>query len=216
MPDLSFSIEGAEALSFAATPTLAFRLRLANGPSTEKIHTVALQCQIQIEATRRRYTPADQAKLRDLFDTPDRWSRTLRNLLWTHVSCAVPAFQSNTAVDLHVPCTFDFNVGSTKYFYGLDDGEIPLCFQFSGNVFYVERDGSLAVAPISWSKECRFKLPVKVWKEMMELYYPNSAWLCLRRDVFDRLYRYKVERGMPTWEEALESVLQVEKETVKA
>ena len=41
----------------------------------------------------------------------------------------------------------------------------------------------------------------------MELYYPNSAWLCLRKDVFDRLYRYKSRRGLPTWEQALECLL---------
>ena len=35
----------------------------------------------------------------------------------------------------------------------------------------------------------------------------NSAWLCLRRDVFERLYRYKVRRGIPTFEQALERVV---------
>jgi predicted alpha-1,6-mannanase (GH76 family) len=42
---------------------------------------------------------------------------------------------------------------------------------------------------------------------MMARYYPNTAWLCLRKDVFDRLHRYKVERGIPTWEEAIENAL---------
>lgn len=213
MPDLTFSIEGAEAVPYAATPMLAFRLQLANASPEEKIQNVALQCQIQIEALRRRYTPADQEQLRDLFDTPDRWSRTLRTLLWTHANCTVPAFQNHTQVDLHVPCTFDFNVAATKYFHALEDGDVPLCFQFSGSVFYEYGDGPFALAPISWDKECRFRLPVKVWKEMMDLYYPNTAWLCLRRDVFDRLSRYKVQQGIPTWEAALERMLEAEKET---
>jgi hypothetical protein len=50
---------------------------------------------------------------------------------------------------------------------------------------------------------------------MMDIYYPNSAWLCLRRDVFERIYQYKVERGIPTWEQALESMLPVLEETAK-
>jgi hypothetical protein len=25
-------------------------------------------------------------------------------------------------------------------------------------------------------------VPLKVWKDMMDAYYPNIAWLCLRRD----------------------------------
>jgi hypothetical protein len=44
----------------------------------------------------------------------------------------------------------------------------------------------------------------------MEIYYPNSAWLCLRRDVFEKIYQYKVERGIPTWEQALENLLPAE------
>ena len=42
---------------------------------------------------------------------------------------------------------------------------------------------------------------------MIDIYYPNMAWLCLRRDVFDKLSQYKMDRGIPTWEEALESLL---------
>ncbi len=41
----------------------------------------------------------------------------------------------------------------------------------------------------------------------MDFYHPNSAWLCLRRDTFDLLYRYKMQRGLPTWEQALENLL---------
>ena len=62
-------------------------------------------------------------------------------MLWTHASAMVPAFAGTTEVDLPVPCTFDFNVAITKYFSGLTDGEIPLCLQFSGTVFYAQGDG---------------------------------------------------------------------------
>jgi hypothetical protein len=115
---------------------------------------------------------------------------------------------------MQVPCTFDFNVAATKYFNGLADGEIPLCLMFSGTVFYADAEGSLRVAPISWEKETRFRLPLKVWQEMMDLYYPNSAWLSLRRDVFDRLHEYKVRNGIPSWEEAIERILAEAEETV--
>jgi hypothetical protein len=210
MPDLSFQIEKAEVAAFSATPQLNFQLRLSNQPAEETIHTVALRCQIQIEVTRRRYTPKEQQALLDLFGEPDRWSQTLKSLLWTHASVVVPSFTDSTLADVPVPCTFDFNVAATKYFHGLTEGEVLLNFLFSGTVFYAQADGSLQVAPISWQKEAKFNLPVKVWREMMDTYYPNSAWLCLRRDVFERLYQYKQQRGIPTWEGALESVLPVE------
>ena len=57
--------------------------------------------------------------------------------------------------------------------------------------------------------------PGEILARMMDIYYPNSAWLCLRRDVFERLYQYKVEHGIPTWEQALESVLPALEEVVK-
>jgi Family of unknown function (DUF6084) len=215
MPDLGFRIEGAEVAEFAASPLIVLKLRLTNASPAETIHSVALRCQIQIEVTRRRYTAEDQQKLRDLFGEPDRWSQTLRNLLWTHVNVNVPRFQGSTVVDLPVPCTFDFNVGATKYFHGLGDGQVPLCVMFSGTVFYAAEGEHMQVSLISWEKEARFGMPVKVWREMMDSYYPNSAWLCLRRDIFERVYEYKVRHGIPTWEQALESMLQAE-QTVRS
>lgn len=118
-------------------------------------------------------------------------------------------------MDLPVPCTFDFNVAATKYFHGLGDGEVPLCLLFSGSVFHSHDGAGVQVAPISWDKEARFRLPVQVWQDMMDAYYPGSALLCLRRDVFVRLYDYKVRHGIPTWEEALETMLAAE-ETVRS
>ena len=217
MPDLSFQIEGVSVISYAATPTLAFQLRIRNAAVNETIHTIALRCQIQIEVTRRRYAPEEQQRLLDLFGDPGRWSQTLRSMLWTHANLVVPGFAGTTTVtEIHIPCTFDFNVAATKYFAGLADGDIPLNVMFSGTVFYAPPDGALQIAPISWEQEAKFKLPVKVWREMMDSYYPNNVWLNLRRDVFERLYRYKVQNGIPTWEQALENVLPVEAEVVKS
>src|SRR5215468_3514747 len=109
MPDLGFMIEGAEVAKFSTTPHINLKLRVANLDPAKTIQSVALRGQIQIEVTRRRYKPEDQEKLRDLFGEPDRWSQTLKNLLWTHVSVNVPAFQDGTVVDVPIPCTFDFN-----------------------------------------------------------------------------------------------------------
>jgi len=215
MPDLSFKIEGVQAVPYAVSPQLSFDLRVTNsGP--ERVHTVALRCQIQIEAARRRYDSKDQQSLQDLFGEPHRWGQTLRTMLWTQAAIVVTGFTGETHAELPVPCTFDFNVAAVKYFNGLQDGDIPLCFQFSGTVFYESPTGGLQVAPISWDKEAQFRLPIKPWKEMMDLYYPNSAWLCLRRDVFERLHQHKIHMGAPTWEEMLESLLAAVEEKVGA
>jgi hypothetical protein len=215
VPDLSFQVEEVEAVPFAASPQLIFKLRVTNADAAEPIQSVALRCQIQLEVTRRHYNAAEQERLHDLFGEPERWGQTLRTMLWTHASIGVPPFKGSTVVDLPVPCTFDFNVAATKYFAGLEDGEIPLCLLFSGTVFYETDDATLQVAQIPWEKETKYRLPVQVWRKMMDIYYPNTAWLCLRQDVFDRLYEYKRRRGIPTWEQALESILPGAQESVE-
>jgi len=214
MPDLAIAVEKVEVVPFAASPTLAFKLRVTNENPSEVIYTVVLRSQIQIEVTRRRYTPHEQERLRDLFGEPERWGQTLKNLLWTNTSTVAPQFTGATTVDLPVPCTFDFSVATTKYFDGLTDGDIPIFLMFSGTVFYADPDGGLRVAPISWDKETKFRMPLAIWKDMMDRYYPNSAWLCLRRDVFEQLQEYKIRQGIPTWEQALEKLLAQAQETI--
>ena len=209
MPDLSFAVESATVTPFAVVPMLGFALRVTNRRADEVIHTAVVRCQIQLDVVRRQYDSEEAAKLRDLFGERDRWGTTLKSLLWTHVGVIVPSFTGETTVDMPVPCTFDFNVAATKYFYALADGEVPLTFLFSGSVFYQDGTGALQVAPIPWDREAKFRLPVKVWRDLMDHYYPNLAWLALRRDIFERLYRFKVARGIPTWEQVMEEATRV-------
>ena len=216
MPDLAFAVDTAEPVPYAAAPLLALKLRISNSHPEQEIRGIALQCQIQIEATRRRYADDEQAKLYDLFGEPERWSQTLRTTLWTHAAVNVRPFRGSTTVDLPVPCSFDFNVGITKYFHALESGDIPLCLLFSGTIFYEDDDGAVQMAQVPWSKEARFRLPVTVWKQVIEMYYPNTAWLMLRRDVFHRLYQYKMRSGLPTWEQAIENLLAGVEEGVPA
>jgi len=216
MPELSFQIDGAAPVKFAATPTLGFALRLAAATPDERIDAVALRCQIRIEPTRRAYATSEQPKLRDLFGEVARWSQTVRSMLWTHVSTVVPAFTGSTTVDLQVPCSFDFSLAATKYFEALEDGEVPLTFLFSGTIFHARADGHLQAVPIPWDREASFRLPVSAWRGLMDHYYPGIAWLCLERDAFDRLNAYKTRRGLPTWERALDELLAIASEEAPA
>ena len=214
MPDLNFRVEGAEVLEFAAVPSLLFKLRIENGEE-EPIRSVALNTQIRIAATQRHYDTMEQERLLEVFGEPNRWRNTLRSLLWTHTVLQVPPFSGSTVVDMPVPCTYDLEVIAAKYFYALEDGEVPLEFLFSGTVFYAGEDRRLQVARISWEKEAEFRLPVRLWKEMMERYFPNSAWIRLRKDAFDRLYDYKAHRGLPTWEAVIEALLHSSEQEVE-
>ncbi|HEY6407549.1 MAG TPA: DUF6084 family protein [Ktedonobacteraceae bacterium] len=208
MPDLNFEVVDAVAPAFAATPMLIFKLRIDNAIPQEHIASVSLRCQIQLNVTRRRYSAEAQERLSEVFGTPERWGETLRPLLWTHTSTVVTQFSESIIADLPVPCTYDFEVVGTKYFNALGDGEIPLTFLFSGTIFYEGEEGNLQVGQISWSKEATYRLPVALWQEMIERYYPNSAWIRLQKDIFDQLYQYKASQGLPTWDEVVVRLLQ--------
>ena len=207
MPDLDFALVDAEVLSFAASPTMLFKLHIRNAPADEQVHSVMLRTQIRIEATRRHYDAEAEVRLLELFGEPYRWGETLRSLLWTHVNVIVPRFSESIVAELPVVCTYDFEVAAAKYFYALEDGEVPLLFLFSGTVFYADGEGRLQITQLPWEKEATFRLPIRVWKEMMDRYFPNSAWLRVRKDVFDRLYSYKGRQALPTWDATLDRLL---------
>jgi hypothetical protein len=212
MPDLTFEIVRVEEPSASIAPALSFKLRIVCANEHERIHSVMLRCQVRIVVTRRRYDPGAQALLQDIFGQTKRWGETLRDLLWTNTNTVVPTFSGSTETDLFIPCSYDFEVASTKYFHALADGDIPLIFLFSGTIFYVNEQGNLQIEQIPWSKEARFRLPVARWQEAIELYYPNSTWIRLNRDVFDRLYRYKIAHSLPTWEEVFVDLLRANDE----
>ncbi len=216
MPDLSFEIIGAEAVAFSTLPMLNFKLRIINSNKEEQIQNVNLKCQIMLAVTQRRYNADEKAKLHELFGEPERWSKTLRTFLWTHVTTVVPRFTGSTDVDLPVPCLYDFEVVSTKYFNALEDGEIPLTFLFSGTVFYEGEARNLQIGQISWSKEATYRLPVALWKEVIDIHFPNTAWIRLPKDVFDQLYQYKITQGLITWEQVLVHLLRASGEEVKS
>ena len=215
MSELSFLVEGAKSVEFAAVPQLALALRIEQAEPRRQIQTIALHCQIRIEPTKRRYDAKSQAALLDLFGEPERWSQTLRSMLWLHTGTNVPAFSDSILVDLPVPCSFDFNVAATKYFYALESGEVPLCLLFSGTIFYCGSDGQLQVAQIPWENEANFRLPVDVWRQMMDQYYPQSAWLRLDRELFERLAEYKRRHSIPTWDRAIARLLAAEPSEIK-
>jgi hypothetical protein len=202
---VSFEIVGARVEAYAAVPTLALRLRIV-AAGGEPVHALALRSQIMIEPKRRHYDSDEESRLTELFGETPRWGDTLRPFLWTNVSMTVTGFTGETEVDLPITCTYDFEIASAKYMHALDDGEIPIVVMFSGTVFGKSAAG-LSAAPVSWSEEASYRLPVALWREMMDLYFPNTGWLRLRRETLDALQRYKSDRALMSWDETFERLL---------
>jgi len=205
MTNLSFTVLGARAEPYAAVPTLIFRLGITESTG-ERIHALALRCQIQIEPRHRHYTGHEEERLLELFGEPRRWGETLKSILWTHASTMLQGFTGNLEFDLPVACTYDFEVTGTKYFHALDDGEIPLLLLFNVTVFTRGQTG-FSVEPVPWEKEAPFRLPVKTWRDLMDQYFPGGAWIRLRRESFDALHRFKGRRALPTWDDAVETLI---------
>jgi hypothetical protein len=213
MPDLSFQVTGVDASIASVTPSLRFKVQIKNSPAEEAIQAVLLNAQVQFQPAQRAYTTAEQEKLVELFGPPEVWGQTLRNRLWANVSAICGAFQPHTEAFLTVPCSYDLDVAATRYFHSLSGGEVSLLFLFSGSIFYINAGGQLQVAPISWNHESVYRIPAAKWRELMDRYYPNSAFLTLQREVFDRLCAFKRTRLIATWEEAMDRLLQTSQES---
>jgi hypothetical protein len=203
-PELDFAVTGASRVEYAAVPTLRFALRVR---SDAPVRSVLLDAQVQIAARRRAYDAAAHDRLFELFGPVSDWGTTLRTLLWTRATLVVPAFASETTVDLDVPCSYDLEVAASRYLDALRDGDVPLELLFSGSVFY-DQDGRLQTVRLSWDKEAAYALPVRVWKETMERYFKGTAWLRLRKESFDRLSAFKSRHALATWDDALDALLE--------
>ncbi len=201
MSELAFQITGAKPEPYAAAPSLALRLHVTEATGV-RVHMIALRVQVQIEPQKRRYERGEQSRLSDLFGSLDRYGDTLKPFLWTHVSTMILNFSGATEADLSIPCSYDFEVAAHKYLTALEGGEIPLVLYFSGTVF-VEGDGGIAAELVSWSTEAKYRLPVAVWRETMDAHFPGTAWLRVSSDVFAELDRFRIARGLRSWDAAL-------------
>ncbi|HTZ92129.1 MAG TPA: DUF6084 family protein [Streptosporangiaceae bacterium] len=205
MPELVFDCTGARADKYAVVPSMLVTLRISE-TGGERVEAIALRCQFRIEPARRRYSDEEARRLNDLFGDTQRWADTLKPLQFTNLSVMVPGFTGSTEIDVPVPLTYDMEIGSTRYFAGLDDGEIPLLLLFSGTVFGTA-NGRMSVTQVPWSKEASYRLPVSIWREAIDAHFPNSAWIRLSTATFDDLLRFKSANGLVTWEATIVRLL---------
>jgi hypothetical protein len=205
MADLTIDCVDVQPERYGTSPTLIFKLRITEKSATP-IHAIALRVQIRIEPQRRRYDPRESELLTYLFGDPSRWADTLKPLQFTTVSAMVPSFTGSTEIDVPVTCTYDLEVAAGKYFHALDEGIVPFVLLFSGTAFSKGEKG-FWVDQVPWHLESSYRMPIEVWKQLMNLYFPNETWVRLRHDTVDALLRYKAKHAIPTWDAAMEKLL---------
>ncbi|MEU8518798.1 DUF6084 family protein [Streptomyces sp. NBC_01216] len=204
MTELTFSCTGVRADPYAAGPTLVFRLRITASDDT-RVHALALRCQIRAEPALRSYGTGEAEALADLFGERARWGTTLKPVQIAQVPVMVPGFSGETETDLSVPCTYDMDIAATRYFDALEDGEAPLLLLFSGTAF--TGDGGFRVEPVPWDREAPFRMPVTVWREMVEQHFPGTAWLRLPRDTMTELLAFRSRHALASWESTVRALL---------
>ncbi|MFF0105737.1 DUF6084 family protein [Streptomyces hirsutus] len=204
MTGFTFACTGVRADPYAAGPTLVFRLRITAAPGT-RIHALALRCQIRIEPARRGYGDAEAEALTDLFGERSRWGSSLHPVQFAQVPVMVQGFTGETETDLVVPCTYDMDIASSRYFHALEEGEVPLLMLFSGTAF--TGAGGFQVEPVPWDREATFRMPVKTWQEMVEQHFPGSGWIRLPRDAMDALLAHRSRQALPSWQATVEHLL---------
>jgi hypothetical protein len=212
MSDYTFSLVDVFAEPYAVAPQLTARLHIEEATG-QTIHAIALRCQVRIEPQRRRYDANEQHGLLGLFGERDRWIDTLKPFLWMQCNTTVQGFTSVTEVDLVLPCTYDFDVVGSRYLHALDAGTVPLTLLFSGTVFTKGANG-FGVQQVPWDCEARYDMPVAVWRQMIESYFPNTGWIRLDHDVLTRLADYRASHGLTTWEETVQELLGARDEVV--
>jgi hypothetical protein len=97
-------------------------------------------------------------------------------------------------------------VACAKYFHGLTDGEIPLIALFSGTAFFHGEPG-LQVELVPWHLEARYRLPVAVWRSVMDEHFPGSTWLPLRTETLHELRGYRARIGALNWDDTMLALL---------
>ena len=205
-PALEFTVMSAEPIEHAATPGVRFHLHVAE-PDGHEVYAVALSTQIHIDPARRTYHDAERERLVELFGAPERWGATTHSFQWARIESLVPSFTGSTLCAIEVPCTYDLEVASAKYFDSLDDGEVPLSLHFNGTVLYRGVEDRLQVVLVPWSCSARWRMPVAIWRRTIDAHYPGGGWIRLQRETLAALARVKAARGLHTFDDAVRDLL---------
>ena len=169
-----FAVEDAAAAECAAVPTRAVHAadRRHAGAATGAVRGAQHPDPHRHGPPHLR--PADPAAARPSCSARrEDWSRALGSLLWARTATQVAGVRPRDRGAPRrgrAPTTSRWR--SAKYFHALRDGEVPLEFLFSGTVFYLDDGDLLRAARIPWDTEATYRMPVRVWQDVMDALLP--------------------------------------------
>jgi len=118
----------------------------------------------------------------------------------------VPGFEASTTVQVLLPCSHDLASAASKYLHGLESGDVPVTLQLSGSVFYATSAG-LQIMQLPWDREASCRLPLALWRAVIDQHFPNCSVLPVRHELLAQLERYRASHGLRDCEHALETLL---------
>jgi Family of unknown function (DUF6084) len=60
---------------------------------------------------------------------------------------------------------------------------------------------------VPWSAEASYRMPVSVWRDLVNAHFPGSAWLRCSQETLDSLSDFKARHALPTWDATLLALL---------
>lgn len=208
-PGLVFTGVEVSAASGTAVPTLELRIKVKCTGGV--VRSILLTTIVDIAVARRDYSAAEQGKLVEVFGEPNQWGTTLRGLEWARPTTVVPGFERETTVSLRLPCSYDFDLATTKYMAAVS-GEIALDLKFNGTIFHSGPHGSLQASQLPWDHELTATFPAQLWHGLLDRYYGPQRWVRLSESSIEELAAYKARRAHLSWDAAVCELLAAAKE----
>ena len=206
-PEPEFTVVGARPDEHAASPTVVFSLRVEE-PSEREIYMIALSVRILVDPAGRGYDEEAREALSDLFGPAEQMAGSMQSMVWGQVAVLTPSFTGETTFDVPVPCTYDLEVATAKYFASLPDGVAPLDFHFNGTIYYSGEDDRLQIVHVPWSCTARYRMPIAVWRQAVAARFAQMGWIRLHEQTLARLRRRQAERGAPSFDALVAELLE--------
>jgi Family of unknown function (DUF6084) len=64
--------------------------------------------------------------------------------------------------------------------------------------------------PVSWSRTAQYKMPVSVWRAMIEEHYPGGGWIRLHESTLAALNRRRAGHGLPSFDACVSELLELQ------
>ena len=205
-PAPEFAVRGVMPDPQGAVPVLRFQLGVTDA-SGRPVYTIALSAQIQIDADRRSYSPDTRERLVDLLGSGERIPETAGALQLGRVDVLVPSFTGEGSFDLALPCSADLELATTRYLSALQDGAVPLTFNFAGTIFYSGEHDRLQLTQVPWSCTARYRVLASTWRDLIRSRHAAAGFVRLQPETLELLRARRAALGLPTLDAAIADAL---------